>query len=273
LARHVDSITIKTITLKNSLTLGCAFVALACPVFAQTSKKTETPATAEAKLPSLNVSDEARENASHGLGYLKGRELAAELLQSGYVASDFSIERFKEGFGEALAEKDSTVDSKQLKVAIDLMKAHLQKRERTLTKTNESAAEEWLAANAKKDGVESTKSGLQYEVVTQGEGEVYKAPADGEVDKRRFLINYEGMTFDEKVFERIGGDEMVAVGEQGIPGLVEALKLMPVGSTWKVFLKPELAYGDRRVNALVGPNQGVIFTVNLGAIKEVQVQQ
>jgi FKBP-type peptidyl-prolyl cis-trans isomerase len=265
--------TFNIMTFKNTLTLGCAVVALVSPALAQTSKKTEAPAPAEAKLPTLNVSDDARENASHGLGYLKGRELAVELLKSGYVSDDFSIEGFKKGFGEALSEKDSTVDSKQLKVAIDLMKAHLQERERTLAKTNESAATEWLAANAKKEGVKTTKSGLQYEVVKQGEGEVYKAPADGEVDKRRFLITYEGMTLDEKVFERIGGDKMVAVGEQGIPGLVEALKLMPVGSTWKLFLKPELAYGDRRVNAYVGPNQAVIFTVNLGAIKEVEVQQ
>ena len=76
-----------------------------------------------------------------------------------------------------------------------------------------------------------------------------------------------------KVLERVGGDKMVALGEQGIPGLVEGLKLMPVGSTWKLYLKPELAYGDRRVNAYVGPNQGVVFTVTLSAFKEVQVQQ
>jgi FKBP-type peptidyl-prolyl cis-trans isomerase len=149
----------------------------------------------------------------------------------------------------------------------------LQERERVLAESNARAATEWLAANAKKEGVKSTESGLQYEVVEKGEGEVYKAPAAGKEDKRRFLITYEGMTFDEKVFERVGGEQMFAVGEQGIPGLVEALKLMPVGSTWKLFLKPELAYGDRRVNALVGPNQGVIFMVTLGAIKEVEVQQ
>ena len=204
-------------TFKNTLTLGCAVAALASPVFAQSSKKSEKATSTEAKIPSLNVSDEARENASQGLGYLKGRELAAELLKSGYVSEDFSIEGFQKGFGEALSEKDSTVDSKQLKVAIDLMKAHLQERERTLAKTNESAAKTWLAANLKKEGVKATKSGLQYQIVTQGEGEVYKAPADGEVENRRFLITYEGSTFDGKIFERIGGDKMVAVGEQGIP--------------------------------------------------------
>jgi FKBP-type peptidyl-prolyl cis-trans isomerase len=183
------------------------------------------------------------------------------------------LEGFKKGFGEALAEKDSTVDSKQLKVAIDLMKAHLQERERIVAKSNLMEAEAWLATNAKKEGVKTTKSGLQYEIVKQGEGEVYQSPPAGEVEKRRFLITYEGSTFDGKVFERIGGDKMVAVGEQGVPGLVEALKLMPVGSTWKVYLKPELAYGDRRVNAYVGPNQGVMFTVNLGGLKEVEVQK
>lgn len=257
-------------TLRNTFTIGCFAAAFISPSFAQTSK--ESKAT-ETKIPSLNVSEEAREDASHGLGYLKGRELAAELLKSGYVSEDFSIEGFKKGFGEALAEKDSTVDGKTLKVAIDLMKAHLQERERIVAKTNQSAAEAWLATNARKEGVKTTQSGLQYEVIKQGEGEVYKAPADGAAEKRRFLITYEGSTFDGKVFERIGGDKMVAVGEQGVPGLVEALKLMPIGSTWKLYLKPELAYGDRRVNAYVGPNQGVIFTVNLGGLKEVEVQK
>ena len=140
-----------------------------------------------------------------------------------------------------------------------------------MSKINDGAAKEWLATNAKKEGVKATKSGLQYEVIKEGEGEVYKAIAEG--DKRRFLITYEGSTFDGKVFERVGGDKMVALGEQGIPGLVEGLKLMPVGSTWKLYLKPELAYGDRRVNAYVGPNQGIVFTVTLSAFKEVQVQQ
>ncbi|MEJ6716868.1 MAG: FKBP-type peptidyl-prolyl cis-trans isomerase N-terminal domain-containing protein [Akkermansiaceae bacterium] len=257
-------------TFKNTLTLGYAVMALASPAYAQTSKESKK-ATTTSEIPSLNVSEEARESASHGLGYLKGRELAVELLKSGYVAEDFSMEGFKKGFGEALAELDSTVDAKQLKVAIDLMKAHLQERERTMSKINDGAAKEWLATNAKKEGVKATKSGLQYEVIKEGEGEVYKAIAEG--DKRRFLITYEGSTFDGKVFERVGGDKMVALGEQGIPGLVEGLKLMPVGSTWKLYLKPELAYGDRRVNAYVGPNQGIVFTVTLSAFKEVQVQQ
>ena len=261
---------INTMMFKNTLTLGWAVMALASPAYAQTSKESKK-ATTTSEIPSLNVSEEARESASHGLGYLKGRELAVELLKSGYVAEDFSMEGFKKGFGEALAELDSTVDGKQLKVAIDLMKAHLQERERTMSKINDGASKEWLATNAKKEGVKATKSGLQYEVIKEGEGEVYKAIAEG--DKRRFLITYEGSTFDGKVFERIGGDKMVAVGEQGIPGLVEGLKLMPVGSTWKLYLKPELAYGDRRVNAYVGPNQGVVFTVTLSAFKEVQVQQ
>lgn len=265
--------TIKIMILKNTFILGCLTSVFLSSALAQTSKKTTTATTEKAGLPALNVSEEARESASHGLGYLKGRELAAELLKSGYVADDFSLEGFKKGFGEALGEKDSTVDGKQLKVAIDLMKAHLQERERTVAQTNLSSATEWLATNAKKEGVKTTKSGLQYEVVKEGEGEVYKAPAEGEVEKRRFLITYEGSTFDGKVFERIGGDKMVAVGEQGVPGLVEALKLMPIGSTWKLYLKPELAYGDRRVNAYVGPNQGVIFTVSLGGLKEVQVQK
>ena len=258
-------------TFKKTISLGCLAFTLSAPSYGQNKKDPSESSAPD--VPKLNVSAEARADASHGLGYLKGRELAVELLKSGYVAGDFSPEGFQKGFGEALAEKDSSVDSKELKVAIDLMKAHLQERERTLAKLNNDAAEKWLASNKKKEGVKATESGLQYEVITKGEGDTYQAPAKGEPEKRRFLITYEGSTFDGKVFERIGGDEMVAVGDQGIPGLVEALKLMPVGSTWKLFLSPELAYGDRRINAHVGPNQGVIFEVTLGGIKELQVRE
>lgn len=141
-----------------------------------------------------------------------------------------------------------------------------------LSAANLKAAEAWLEENAKRPGVKTTNSGLQYEILEPGEGERYQPPADGEPDNRRFLITYEGETFDGAVFERIGGEQMVAVGDEGLPGLVEALKLMRPGATWKVYLKPELAYGDRRVNATVGPNQGVAFTINYIDLRELEVR-
>lgn len=252
------------------MTIGCLGLALAGFANAQDNKETATTKVKE--LASLNVTSSAKSKASHGLGYLKGRELALELMKSGYQLKDFSNEDFVKGFSEALTLKDSTVKSKELKVAVDLMKAHLQERESKLATQNKAAAVKWLAENAKKKGIKTTKSGLQYEVVETGKGEVYKAPQKGEQPKR-FLITYEGSDFEGKVFERIGGDKVVAVGEQGIPGLIEALKIMPVGSTWKLYLKPSLAYGERRLNSVVAPNTGVIFKVKLEAIKELEVRK
>lgn len=127
---------------------------------------------------------------------------------------------------------------------------------------NLQAGETWLAENGKKPNVVTLPSGLQYEVITMGEG--VKPTAAQTV-----TCHYHGTTITGEVF-----DSSVQRGQPAsfplnavIKGWTEALQLMPVGSKWKLFLPPNLAYGERQVGQWIGPNSTLIFEVELLGVK------
>lgn len=116
----------------------------------------------------------------------------------------------------------------------------------------------FLEANKKREGVISLESGLQYEVLVMGEGPKPSAT-------QTVTCHYHGTLIDGRVF-----DSSVQRGQaasfplnQVISGWTEALQLMPVGSKFKLFLPPHLAYGERQAGALIGPNTTLIFEVEL----------
>ena len=136
----------------------------------------------------------------------------------------------------------------------DKLKALLQKKQNDNMKTGE----EFLAENAKKEGVVSLPSGLQYEIITMGTGE--KPLAHNTV-----TCHYHGTVISGDVF-----DSSVQRGQPAsfplnavISGWTEALQLMPTGSKWRLFLPPHLAYGNRQVSRVIGPNSTLIFEVEL----------
>jgi len=127
-------------------------------------------------------------------------------------------------------------------------------------KANENlkAGEAFLAENAKREGVVSLPSGLQYEVITKGVGE--KPLAHNTV-----TCHYHGTTIKGEVF-----DSSVRRGQPAsfplnavISGWTEALQLMPTGSKWKLYLPSHLAYGNRNISREIGPNSTLIFEVEL----------
>jgi len=127
-------------------------------------------------------------------------------------------------------------------------------------KANENlkAGEEFLAENAKREGVVSLSNGLQYEIITKGVGE--KPLASNTV-----TCHYHGTTIKGEIF-----DSSVRRGQPAsfplnavIKGWTEALQLMPVGSKWKLYIPPHLAYGNRGVSKEIGPNSSLIFEVEL----------
>nr|WP_323379685.1 FKBP-type peptidyl-prolyl cis-trans isomerase [Stieleria sedimenti] len=125
---------------------------------------------------------------------------------------------------------------------------------------NQAAADEFLAENQSKDGVITTESGLQYEVLTEGEG---ASPSEGS----RVKVRYKGMLLDGTVFDQ-SGDSAVEFGvNQVIPGWTEALQLMRPGAKWKLYIPPELAYGERGSGDKIGPNTLLIFEVELVSVE------
>ncbi len=116
----------------------------------------------------------------------------------------------------------------------------------------------FLEKNKAREGVTTTESGLQYEVITAGTGE--KPTATDQV-----RVHYHGTLIDGKVFDSsVDRGEPVVFGvNQVIPGWTEALQLMPVGSKWKIYLPSNIAYGERGAGGDIGPNSVLIFEVEL----------
>lgn len=131
---------------------------------------------------------------------------------------------------------------------------------------NKTAGERFLSENAKKEGVVTTASGLQYKVIQKGTGAI---PTKDD----KVTVVYEGRTIDGKVFDATEkhGTESDTFGVGGlIKGWTEALTLMPVGSKWELYIPQELAYGARGAGQDIAPYSTLIFTLELKGIEKPQ---
>ena len=119
----------------------------------------------------------------------------------------------------------------------------------------------FLAENGTREGVITTESGLQYEIITEGTGSK-PGPEDN------VTTHYHGTLIDGTVFDSsVERGEPVSFPVNGvIQGWTEALQLMPVGSKWKLYIPSELAYGERGAGSVIAPNQALIFEVELLSI-------
>jgi FKBP-type peptidyl-prolyl cis-trans isomerase FklB len=134
-----------------------------------------------------------------------------------------------------------------------------------MSKGNEEALQrglDFLAENKTREGVVELPSGLQYEVITMGDG-----PKPTATD--RVNTHYHGTLIDGTVFDSsVDRGEPISFPVNGvIKGWTEALQLMPVGSKWKLFIPSELAYGSRGAGGAIGPNETLIFEVELLGIE------
>ena len=121
---------------------------------------------------------------------------------------------------------------------------------------NQEAADQFLAENKARDGVMSTPSGLQYEVLVEGEGE-------GPLPTSRVKVKYKGTLLDGTVFDESGDQEIEFGVNQVIPGWTEALQLMNPGAKFKLYIPPDIAYGPQGSGEKIGPNSLLIFEVEL----------
>ncbi len=190
----------------------------------------------------------AEQNVSYSLG----------TLVAGQLANDFdnlNLEAFVEGFNAAYLGQKTLVNEKDAVAAVQdyQRKIAASKFEGALTNS-----EAYLAENAKNDGVQVTPSGLQYQILTEAEGD--KPAATDTV-----TVHYHGTTMDGRVF-----DSSVERGEPTqfplngvIAGWTEGVQLMSVGSKFKFFIHPDLAYGTQGAGQMIGPNDALIFEVEL----------
>lgn len=138
------------------------------------------------------------------------------------------------------------------------MEARQKEAASKMAEVNSKAGEAFLAENGQRAEVRTTPSGLQYEVLTEGDGP--QPSADDQVE-----VHYTGKFIDGTVFDSsVDRGQPATFGvTQVIPGWVEGLQLMKAGSKWRLFIPSALAYGPNGVPGAIGPNQTLIFDVEL----------
>ena len=180
---------------------------------------------------------------------------------------DINPDILAKGVKDALSGSKSLMTEKEIQETMAAfqkeMNAKQTERIKALAEKNKKDGEAFLAENKKKEGVKTTASGMQYKIIKAGNGAKPKATDTVAVNYRGTLID--GTEFDSS-YKR---GEPTSFPLNGIiPGWLEALQLMPVGSKWQLFLPPALAYGERGSGREIGPNAALVFDVELLSINK-----
>ena len=202
------------------------------------------------------MSDQNFDRISYALGLSMGNNFRASGIETINVAD------FADGVAAVFSGKDLKMTYDEAKEVIRKYFTAMQERQQAeaakVGEQNRKLGEAYLADNAKRPGIVTTASGLQYEVLTQGDGPVPAATDQVKVHYTGRLID--GTVFDSSV-ER--GEPATFGVTQVIPGWVEALQLMPVGSKWRLHIPSALAYGPNGAGGVIGPDATLIFDVEL----------
>ena len=200
------------------------------------------------------------ETIEQRVSYGVGRQLGDQLSNTPF--KEFDIAAVQAGIADALAAVPSQVSDEALNEAFGVVSKKLQELEQAAAKEASAEGEAFLVENAKRDEVTVTESGLQYEVITTGEGA--KPSADSTVSVHYHGTFANGDVFDSSV-ERGQPAEFPVNGV--IAGWTEALQLMTEGSKWKLTVPYDLAYGERGSQGAIPPYATLVFDVELLSVK------
>ena len=187
------------------------------------------------------------------LSYALGLSMGHNFL--GSVIKSLNVEDFAKGVEAVYKQEKPEIGFDEAKQIINEFFSNLQEQ---IAEENKRAGEAFLAENAKRPGVVTLPSGLQYEVLSEGKGRKPKA-----TDKVQ--CHYHGTLIDGQVFDssiQRGAPAVFGVN-QVIPGWVEALQLMPEGSRWKLYIPSGLAYGEQGAGGSIPANATLVFEVEL----------
>jgi FKBP-type peptidyl-prolyl cis-trans isomerase FklB len=190
------------------------------------------------------------------VSYGIGRQMGDQLAQNSFEGVDPAA--VAEGVKAALLGEPSIVEESLMRAAFEEIQKRMEAAQAEQAKAGAAEGEAFLAENAKRADITVTDSGLQYEVLSTGDGEM---PSLGSTVR----THYHGTLIDGTVF-----DSSVSRGDPAefpvsgvIGGWTEALQLMPVGSKWKLYVPYHLAYGEQGAGGAIGPYQALIFEVEL----------
>jgi FKBP-type peptidyl-prolyl cis-trans isomerase FklB len=197
------------------------------------------------------------QKASYGIGLNMGKSLAQEGMD------DLDSKAVAQGIEDAIGKKDQKLKDEELMEAFAALQKRAEERTAKLAEESAAAGKKFLEDNKKREGVVTTASGLQYEVVTKADGAQPKATDV-------VTVHYEGKLTDGTVFDSsIKRNEPVDLPVSGvIPGWVEALQLMHVGEKIKLYIPSELAYGAQSPSPTIPANSVLVFDLQLLAIKD-----
>lgn len=191
------------------------------------------------------------------LSYALGMSMATQLMQTGL--EDLDVESFVKAFTEIMKNEKPSMS---LDKASQHIQTYFSAKQNEMLQMNKEEGELFLAENKEKENVVSLPSGLQYEIITEGDGAIPTATDSVQCHYHGTLID--GTVFDSSVQR---GEPAVFGVTQVIKGWVEALQLMPVGSKWRLFVPSHLAYGEQGAGNDIQPNSTLIFEVELLGIQ------
>ncbi len=190
------------------------------------------------------------------VSYSLGISVANNLKNSGFESIE--TDAMASAFNDVFSDKEVRITEDEANLLIQDYFLELSEK-----KSQEATAEgsSFLIENAKKEGVITTSSGLQYEIITNGTG---ATPSESD----KVTVHYHGTLLDGTVFDSsVDRGQPATFPVNGvIPGWVEALQLMNVGSKYKLYIPSDLAYGERGAGGAIGPNATLIFEVELLSI-------
>jgi len=225
----------------------------AAPTQSQSQPATKAPAASNAPFK------EPMQNFSYALGLSMGTNLKRQSV-------DLDLSTFEQGLKAGLGEGKVLMTDEEVRATMMQFQNDIRaKREEKIhaeAAKNKQDGDAFLEANKSKPGVMVLPSGLQYRIISEGTGPKPVATDTVQCNYRGTLIN--GMEFDSS--QKHGGTATFGVGRV-IKGWTEALQLMNVGSKWELFVPANLAYGERGAGGDIGPNETLIFEIELVSIQ------
>lgn len=199
------------------------------------------------------MTDKKLSGELENFSYALGMSIAGNLIQTG--VKTVHPELFLNGFKDVFKGENTMIHPEE---ANAILEEFIGKLNQNKGAGNLEEGRKFLAENKKKQGVVETPSGLQFTVLTEGEGKIPTLNDQVKCHYHGTLID--GTVFDSSV-ER--GQPAVFPVNGVIQGWVEALQLMSTGSKWRLFIPSELAYGSNGAGGVIGPNSALIFDVEL----------
>ncbi len=207
------------------------------------------------------AADPALKTPQQKAGYAIGVQIGNNLKNQGIT--DVDSKAVGQAIEDVLGDKTLKMSQQDMQAALNAYQQEMAKKQQAKAETEKKKGDAFRAKNAKRKGVKTTQSGIQYEIIKAGNGD---KPAAADT----VTVHYHGTLIDGTVF-----DSSVKRGQPAtfplngvIKGWQEIVQMMPVGSKWKVVIPPELAYGERGAGGSIGPNATLIFDIELLSIKK-----